>query len=172
MAILIKRDPNIEPLDPLFEEEVLPTAWNAAHVGLRVTEAFVTVLKTTTPGRRLGYVSTWPAILHSFDDLVGQQEQGELERTMQMQNHVRVAPTAQEIARMEAAIGWPMKYLSTNYLQLCEAVNAVSLAHAFGTDAGWVAKKRGGVADTWLQRHDLGCEIIARGLVADRTPVF
>jgi hypothetical protein len=51
-------------------------------------------------------------------------------------------------------------------------VNAVSLAHALDRDAGWVAKKRGGYADTWRQRHDRGCELIARGLATDLVPVF
>jgi hypothetical protein len=35
-----------------------------------------------------------------------------------------------------------------------------------------VTRKRGGFADTWRQRHDRGCEIIAAALAADRTPVF
>ena len=63
MAILIRREKLEEPLDPLWMPEELPAKWDGPHVGLRITEAFVTVLKTTTPGRRLGYVSTWPAIL-------------------------------------------------------------------------------------------------------------
>ena len=32
--------------------------------------------------------------------------------------------------------------------------------------------QRGGYADTWRERHDQGCSIIARGLRACRTPVF
>ncbi|QHP69810.1 hypothetical protein EI171_22440 [Bradyrhizobium sp. LCT2] len=54
----------------------------------------------------------------------------------------------------------------------CESVNAVALAHAQDRDAGWVARKRGGYADTWRERHDRGCEIIATALIKDRTPVF
>jgi len=52
------------------------------------------------------------------------------------------------------------------------AVNAVALAHSLERDAGWVAAKRGGYADTWRQRHDQGCEIIARELRAGLVPVF
>jgi hypothetical protein len=45
-------------------------------------------------------------------------------------------------------------------------------AHSLDRDSGWVAAKRGGYADTWRERHDRGCDIIARGLRACRTPVF
>jgi len=48
----------------------------------------------------------------------------------------------------------------------------VAWAHSLDRDSGWVAAKRGGYADTWRERHDRGCDIIARGLRACRTPVF
>jgi hypothetical protein len=35
-----------------------------------------------------------------------------------------------------------------------------------------VAAKRGGYGDTWRQRHDAGCAIIAQGLRGCRVPVF
>jgi len=53
-----------------------------------------------------------------------------------------------------------------------QAVNCVALAHALERDAGWVAAKRGGYADTWRQRHDTGCEIIATRLRVELVPVF
>jgi hypothetical protein len=126
----------------------------------------------TSPGRRLGYASTWPGYLYEFADLAAQAEQGELEKTQQAQNRVRIVPSSQEIARMESAIAWPATYLSSMHSELMVAVNMIALAHALDRDAGWVAKKRGGFADTWRQRHGLGCEIIARGLIADRVAVF
>jgi hypothetical protein len=171
--LLIKRDPKIKrsDFDPLHIEEELPATWNGPHVALRLTEAFTTVSKTT-PGRRLGYVSTWPSYLYEFADLAAQAEQGELERTQETQNRVRIVPSSQEIARMEQAIAWPATYLSAAHSELMVAVNMVSLAHALGFDAGWCAKKRGGYVDTWRQHHDLGCLLIARGLIADRVAVF
>jgi hypothetical protein len=169
MAILIRREKLEEPLDPLWMPEELPAKWDGPHVGLRITEAFVTVLKM--PGGRGGYRSLWPAYMYEFDDLVAQQEQGELEITQRTQNKVRIAPSSQEITRMEAALAWPMTYLSA-HPELMVSVNMVSLAHALGFDAGWAAKKRGGFADTWRQRHARGCEDIALVLVLDRMPVF
>ena len=72
---------------------------------------------------------------------------------------------------MEAAICWPAEYL-TPLAHILRAVNAVALAHSLERDAGWIAAKRGGYADTWRERHDQGCDIIARGLRACRTPAF
>ena len=72
---------------------------------------------------------------------------------------------------MERAIGWPLVYLAQNLI-IAQAVNCVALAHALERDAGWVAAKRGGYADTWRQRHDTGCEIIATRLRVELVPVF
>ena len=66
---------------------------------------------------------------------------------------------------MEQAIIWPAQFLA-RLTPILIAVNAVALAHAFDRDSGWVAAKRGGYADTWRERHDQGCDLIARGLRA------
>jgi hypothetical protein len=116
--------------------------------------------------------AAWVPYLYEFDDLIAQADQYELERTQQAQNRTRVSPSAEQIARMDKALYWPTQYLNRAAPELCEAVNAVALAHSLGLDAGWITKKRGGYADTWRQRHDEGCEVIAIGLVGDRVPVF
>jgi hypothetical protein len=92
-------------------------------------------------------------------------------RTQQLQNRIRLLPSSREVQRMEAAICWPAEFLA-RLNHLLRAVNAVALAHSLDRDAGWIAAKRGGYADTWRERHDQGCSIIARGLRACRTPVF
>jgi hypothetical protein len=102
--------------------------------------------------------------------LIAQHKQGELERTQQ-QNRIRLLPSSREVQRMEAAICWPAKYLAP-LAHLLRAVNAVALAHSLDRDAGWMAVKRGGYADTWRQRNDTGCSTIAQGLRADGVPVF
>ena len=66
---------------------------------------------------------------------------------------------------------WPAEYLAR--LAICCAPSTrVALAHSLDRDSGWIAAKRGGYADTWRERHDQGCEIIARGLRSCRVPVF
>ena len=70
---------------------------------------------------------------------------------------------------MSSATVW---WLSTKHSELMVAVNMIALAHALDRDAGWVAHKKGGYADTWRERHDAGCAIIAAGLISDRIAVF
>jgi hypothetical protein len=172
---LLYRPKRSNLLDELLTDEPitepLPSTWNGPHVGLRITQGFTTLLRLPG-GVRLGAQTAWPAYLYEFDDLVAQQEQGELERTQEQQNRTRILPSADEIARAIDVTYWPAKYLHGRHPELCEAVNAVALAHALGLDAGWVTRKRGSVADTWRRRRDLGCERIAVGLVKDRVSVF
>jgi hypothetical protein len=146
-----------------------PPTWTGPHVGLRLTEAMRTLAMLPMGGG--GGCAAWPAYCYEWDDLLAQQAQGELERTQALQNRIRLLPSSREVQRMEAAICWPAEYLA-RLIHLLRAVNAVALARSLDRDSGWVANKRGGYADTWRERHDQGCAIIARGLRACRTPVF
>ncbi|MBR0900985.1 hypothetical protein JQ616_39020 [Bradyrhizobium tropiciagri] len=157
--------------DPLFEVPELPPNWNGPHVGTRITEGFAT-LRLMPGGVCMGLRSAWPQYAYEFSDLIAQQEQGELERTMAIQNRTLITPSAREVEHALNATYWPVKYLHVVKPELCKSVNAVALAHALERDAAWVARVRGGYADTWRERHDRGCEIIAVGLAADRLPVF
>jgi hypothetical protein len=160
-----------EPLDLLAVTEELPRSWNGPHVALRMVEGFKTLAQMPSRDRK-GVRTAWPRYVYEFEDLIAQAEQGELERTHERQNRVRIVPSASEIARAIEVCYWPMTFLSAKHPQLCEAVNMIALAHALGLDAGWTAKKRGGYADTWRTRHEAGCEMIAAGLERDRAAVF
>ncbi|RXG91566.1 hypothetical protein [Bradyrhizobium zhanjiangense] len=155
-----------------FADELLdetPSRWSGPHVGRRLAEAMRTLAMLpmgTGTGRAI-----WPPYVYEWDDLLAQQAQGELERTQAMQNRIRLLPSSREVQRMEIAICWPAEHLGSKD-HLLRAVNAVALAHALERDAGWVAAKRGGYADTWRERHDQGCDIIAIGLRSRRVPVF
>jgi hypothetical protein len=146
-----------------------PSIWTGPHAGLRLTEAMRTLALLPTGGG--GGYAAWPSYSYEWDDLLAQQAQGELERTQAQQNRIRLMPSSRELQRMEACIVWPAQFLA-RLAELLRAVNAVAWAHALDRDAGWVAAKRGGDADTWRVRHDQGCEIIARGLRSCRVPVF
>jgi hypothetical protein len=152
----------------LLDDET-PARWSGPHVGRRLTEAMRT-LALLPMGAGSGH-AVWPPYCYEWDDLLAQQAQGELERTQQLQNRIRLLPSLRAVTEMELAICWPAEYLG-RLPDLLRAVNAVALAHSLDRDAGWVAAKRGGYGDTWRQRHDAGCSIIAQGLRAGRVPVF
>jgi hypothetical protein len=153
--------------DELLDET--PSTWSGPHVGRRLSEAMRT-LALVPMGSGSGS-SPWPAYCYEWDDLLAQQAQGELERTQALQNRIRLLPSSRDVQRMEAAICWPAEYLAALTHLLC-AVNGVAWAHSLDRDSGWIAAKRGGYADTWRERHDQGCDIIARGLRSCRVPVF
>jgi hypothetical protein len=153
-------------IDPLDDA---PNVWTGPHVGRRLCEAMQTLRLLPMSGVA-GYSGNWPPYVYEWEDLLAQHEQGELERTQAIQNRTRLLPSLAEVSRMEVAICWPAQFLARSHLVI--AVNAVALAHSFDRDAGWVAARRGGYADTWRQRHDHGCEIIAHGLRKELVPVF
>ena len=167
MTAVLSRLEQPVPFDPLDDA---PAAWSGPHVGRRLTEAMRTLRALPIP-TGIGYRAAWPAYAYEFEDLLAQHEQGELERTQQQQNRTRLLPSYTEVSRMEIAICWPAQFLARSTHLVC-AVNAVALAHSLDRDAGWVAASRGGYADTWRERHDQGCEIIAAGLRGGLVPVF
>jgi hypothetical protein len=157
------------PAEPL-EDDAPPARWDGGHVGLRLCEAFRTLRQLPMSTGARGFQQNWPAYRYEFQDLLAQQEQGELERTMALRNVARITPSWREVTRMEIAIAWPSQFLREKP-EIAIATNAVALAHATDRDCGWVATKYGGYADTWRDRHTQGCEIIARALRANRVTV-
>ncbi|MBO4221990.1 hypothetical protein [Bradyrhizobium neotropicale] len=148
----------------------VPPRWDGGHVGRRLCEAMQT-LRMLPMASVAGYRGGWPAYAYEFDDLLAQAAQGELEKTMAAQNRTKLLPSYRDVTRMEAAICWPAQFLSGLH-HLVRAVNCVALAHALEQDAGWVARKHGGYAETWRANHDKGCDLIATALRRACTPVF
>jgi hypothetical protein len=168
--MLIKRD-ELSNFHPLDDDEILPAIWNGDHVGLRLSEALRT-LRMLPGGGTGGSISVWPPYLYEFEDLLAQQKQGELERTMKIQNRTRLSPSLNEISRMEVVILWPMQHLLTRASHLIEPVMWLSHAYSIERDASWVTRRRGGFVDTWQARYAQGCALIADGLIAEKVMVF
>ena len=70
------------------------THWTPADVEERLAEAAIVLRRLPEP-RRHGYFSTWPEIVHSFADKVGQEPKP-----------MRVSPSPQDISRMEETLTW------------------------------------------------------------------
>ena len=68
--------------------------WTPAMVEERLAEAAL-ILKRLPEPRRRGYFSTWPEIVHSFGDKVGQEPRP-----------MRARPSPQDISRMEETLTW------------------------------------------------------------------
>ena len=99
-------DPN--RIAPLLDADPLPKRWTARHVGVRLIEA-MEVLKILPGCGNGGSSSVWPAYLNEGVELAYQAGAGTLAIG---RNNVRRIASANEVARMNEAITWPMQYLS------------------------------------------------------------
>jgi hypothetical protein len=59
-------------------------------------------------GAPRGFGNAWPAYAYEWEDLIAQQEQGELEATQPEQNRVRLQPSYRQVTMCEAVISWPI----------------------------------------------------------------
>ena len=123
------------PVEPQ-EDATAPSRWDGGHVGLRLCEAFRTLRSIPLANGARGFQPCWPAYCYSWEDLLAQAEQGELEKTMAERNRIRVTPPGKDVTRMEIALRWPAQHLRKRP-ELAGAVNRVALAHALERDAGW-----------------------------------
>ena len=142
-----------------------PAVWNGPHVGRRIADAFETL--ASTPNRLARKSGLWPAYPYEFEDLLAQQEAEQLSPRPR-----RLAPTLEQITRMEAALCWPAHYLAKRLPEM-RAVNALARERARGGDSSTLSRRRRyHTAREWQQLHDDGCDLIARGLIRDRVRVF
>jgi len=168
---------HITPLDMRIEGDPFPApappTWTGPHVALRHAQALKMEEAQQVVGDHMNMCmqTCWPRPMYDADDLGAQREQRELEGADEDEIGVTVWFTPRQNSQMNAALGWVMKYLPDDR-ELRLGVNKVSLARSLGLGADTVAKRCGGCAETWRRRHDLGCELIARGLIRDRVMVF
>src|SRR5262245_42696837 len=116
MPRLIRVDAILEDWHPLATTptpEYVPTRWNGPHVGKRLIEAFHTLTRLPVANGPRFHSGFWPEWTREWTDELARLEADavQLEAEARAQNRVRVLPSAAEISRMEAAIGWPATYL-------------------------------------------------------------
>ena len=118
-----------------------PTEWTPEHVARRMVEGCRTLLATGSRVGPRGHANGWPAMLQEFADLVDEDAT----------KHAREAfartwrrPSAEEIARSDEALSWPLRY-GADELLLCDAVLVWSFCKA--ADRSIAAFLRTRVAD-------------------------
>ena len=154
----------------LLDADHPPSKWCGDWVSRRWVEGLKTLRLIPLKGMPSGFKNAWPPYLVEWEDLLAQQEQGELEATQREHNRVRLQPSLREVTRAETVVSWPLYLKDREHLLL--AVNRVGWAFALDRDATFVAAQHGGMSETWLGRYLQGCGVIADGLRRDRVPVF
>jgi hypothetical protein len=96
--MLLRRDDPLKfnPLEDMVMDDIAPSVWSGPHVGKRLAEAMRT-LRMLPMGGIAGYVATWPPYSCEWQDLLAQNEKGELEKTMRSQNRVRLLPSYSDV---------------------------------------------------------------------------
>jgi len=92
----------------------LPTIWTPELVQIRLRDAFETNQRS---GGRVGPAfrsGSWPATLIEFADLIDAEARAAAEKRAQM---VRALPNAVEIAQMDKAFAWPLRFLAGTPMQ-------------------------------------------------------
>lgn len=112
-------------LGALLDPEPLPPQWTPRHVGARIIEAMDVLQRAPERVGPKGYGAMWPAYRHESGDLALQAGAGTLAMG---RNSIRRAVGADEAARAQEALLWPMQFLNH-----CNAWALLSL-NAWATD--------------------------------------
>jgi hypothetical protein len=164
---------NWHPLDGVPAPELVPSQWNAAHVGLRLADAWRVLgrMPWRSPYPR-EFGRCWPPYRIEWTDLMAMIGAGELEAMQRSANRSRVLPSAKEISQMEHAIGWPMQYLAEPREVLI--VNVCARIKSIDGDLAYEIKRRkyDGEADSWRRLNWTLCDTIADALIGKRVMVF
>lgn len=165
-------------------QAILPSQWSGPHVFVRTSDAFQVLARI--PRGRWGpseVRTLWPTHHEEWSDVLAQLTvPGEIEKSWEKRNRVIVRPSSREIAAMEQAFGWPVRYLR-NASELIRALNLVTLAHAQDHDLRNVIqfhyqrrREHWGVPrlsdEAWRKMAYVAADRISRGLVRDRVSVF
>jgi hypothetical protein len=161
------------PLDGVPAPELVPGQWTAAHVGLRLADAWRVLgrMPWRSPFPR-AFGRCWPPYRIEWTDLMAMIGAGELESMQREANRTRVLPTSREISHMEQAIGWPMEHLAEPRHVLI--VNVCARMKSVDGDLDREIRRRnyGGEAEAWRRLNWTYCDTIADALIGKRIMVF
>ncbi|WEF52544.1 hypothetical protein AFIC_001035 [[Pseudomonas] carboxydohydrogena] len=92
----------------MLDPDPLPPTWTAEHVGKRLIEAHAVLNRVPMKLAPAGYGAMWPAYRHEAGELAHQAGAG----TLAIGRNVIVrTASADEVARMNEALQWPMQFL-------------------------------------------------------------
>ena len=172
-SLLIPADDKWNPLEHVTAAEYIPPAWIGAHAGLRLVEAFKTLAQVPAsrgPASKSGW---WPHYKTEWVDLLAREEadaqvKEDIARSI---NRVRIAPSAQAVSRMEAALSWPGRYLVARPLVL-RVVQSVARFRSIGYETDKIAHRLHKSPPVLRRINRNGLDAIAAGLRRDDVAVF
>lgn len=119
----------------------VPERWTPEYAGFRMVEAFKHLRRAFVgrigPKGAQGY---WPEILHDAEDLRGHAADYRKQVEAQLARD-RSQPSATDLARMDEALAWPMRFLASDPI-LADAVTVWAFTAAWEIDQGQFLKAR------------------------------
>jgi hypothetical protein len=110
---IVKPSPNPRPqawhpLDGVPPPHEVPSTWNAGHVAYRMIAAYRVLYGSSERIGPRAYGAPWPAVLREFSDYVDEAARLRLAKE---ETRSRRRWPADEIAKADEALAWPMQYL-------------------------------------------------------------
>jgi hypothetical protein len=148
-----------------------PAAWTPGLVRERLLEARRLIDRMAIPWKPRGHKNTMPAYRHDANDawanwLEWSQTDSAFARD---RNRVAFAASADQVSRLEEAIGWPARYLADAGLR--RLLGAFLDAKARRKGLRRLCRERGWSYSLFERRVGQACGLIAAGLKRDRVPV-
>jgi hypothetical protein len=120
----------------LLDEDHPPPEWCGDWVSRRWVDGLKTLRLIPLRGAPRGFGNAWPAYAYEWEDLIAQQEQGELEATQPEQNRVRLQPSYRQVTMCEAVI--PGRFISPISSRSCwHSIVSAGPAHVSATRRSW-----------------------------------
>jgi hypothetical protein len=170
------------PLDGVPAPEYIPASWDGPQVGKRLIEAFGTLRRLPWSNGPKAFGNSWPAYEYEWSDLNSQEQadDDQKRRLAEARNRVRTRPSANDVTRMEAALGWAARYLTDidreerrdGVHSLARVVGFVAMWRSAEREMEWIARKLRQHPATVRRRNRRGLDIIAAELVRDGVHVF
>ena len=154
-----------------------PPYWTPEHVDVRLTEAFEVLVRL--PAGQLGprrLKTLMPDYAYDATDIANQKEIGELEKDRLEKARQRGIrrfgfATCVEIARMERAIEWPIRFLQEESV-VAKAVGWAAFRKAVNREDAKIHHSLGVSRRTFFRYRLRGLQLIANGLNLNFDVVF
>jgi hypothetical protein len=170
------------PLSGLAAPDYVPASWDGPQAGKRLIEAFGILRRMPFSFGPAQFGNSWPQYRHELADLNSQEgaDDDQKRQLAEARNRVRTRPSANDVTRMELALGWTARYLADVDQQerrdgvhsLSRLVGLVAMWRAAEREMEQIARKLRQHPATVRRRNRRGLDIIAAGLHRDGVPVF
>ena len=155
--------------------EYIPPRWDGPHTGLRLIQAFKTLSAIPVANGPRFKSTWWPHAPMEWIDIKAKEHEylNDLDQAREAARQwarTRHRASPEEVSRMEAALSWPGRYLSSSSGDACGA--ECREVRSIGYESDKIAHKLHKPLATVRRINRAGLDAIAAGLRRDDVAVF